>query len=96
MDLFRHQVAEYLVYQSMPGYLWLAGEFSRNDHELKMAAAVLRTRMTGMFVAVIEYFQLIRIQPGQPLANHFFDAHYFGKTLRRGFTMTLAKTPSVT
>ena len=62
-----------------------------------MAAAVLRARMTGMLVTVIENFQRIRGQPGQPLANHLFDAHYyFGKTLRSGFTVTLAKTPSVT
>jgi hypothetical protein len=49
-----------------------------------------------VLVAVVEYFQRLRSEGRQPLAHQFFDVHYFGKTLRKGFTLTLANTPSVT
>ena len=75
MDLFRHQIGERFVYQPMPGYRRFAGEFTRNDDELKMAAAFPRTRMTGMFVAVIEYFQRIGSQTGQSFANELLYVH---------------------
>src|SRR5258706_1780916 len=96
MVAFRYQVVERVLSQPMPGHGGFTGEFARDDHELKMAATVLRPCMAGMFVAVVEYLQRLRSQTRQALANHLFDVHYFGNTLRKGFTVTLAKTPSVT
>ena len=60
----------------------LACEMAGHNHKLVMSAAVSGAGVTNVFLAVIEHFNGIWIETGEPLAVQLFHAHYFGKTFR--------------
>lgn len=73
----------------------LAGEFTRDDHKLIMSAAVLCPGVPGVLLAFVEHFQGIGSEWRKTLTDQVCSGH-FGKTMRKGLTVTSENTPSVT
>ena len=68
----------------------------RHKKYLKVpAAAFARAGMTGVFMAVVEYFEALGAQRGESLPDLFNHIHQ-GKTFIKGLTLTFAKMPSTT
>ena len=90
MNVSLHQIAERSVNAPMPRQQGLPAERDGDDAHAKMAAAIARTGMAGMFVALVFNIQFARRQLLQARADTLntsdWSAH--GNTLRSGRTST--------
>lgn len=59
-----------------------------HDGERKVPPAASRTRVTGVFVAFVEDFQLLRGKYGQAFADHAGAPGIHGSTFLKGLTVT--------
>jgi len=69
MNALGHQVGQRLVNEPVPCDGIFSGEYRGYDHELEMPTAFLGALVTGVLAAVVEYFQRLRSEGGQPLAH---------------------------
>lgn len=59
-----------------------------HDGERKVPAAAPCTRVTGVFMAFVKDFQLLRGKYGQPFADHADAPGIHGSTFLKGLTVT--------
>lgn len=84
MNVGLHERIKRAVDQTMSRNQWLSGKGFRNNPHGEMTTASRSASMSGVQMAVVFYFDLLRLQCKLESAADFFDARRHGIVLTKG------------